>query len=78
LSNLYETWVQLSIKALTPHIENKSQLRLKIELNMTFSVILMSGLFMNSASEYSWLKLEDDEERELYLNQSLKMLLPVK
>lgn len=75
LSNLYKTWVQLTMEALTSHVENKSQLRLKFELNMIFSAILMSGLFIKLSSDYSWMNLDDDSECESFINQSLEMLL---
>ncbi|MCB2202552.1 TetR/AcrR family transcriptional regulator [bacterium] len=75
LSNMLDNWVSLALDALELSLSEGELARKKIQLNMIFSVILLSGLFNNSSYGEDWVDLKDPVARTALMDEIVDMLL---
>ncbi len=75
LSYLLNSWVDLATEAIIPHISPEKLKQLKFNLNMVFSVILISGLLAGPPENYGWIDLQDAEERRILLDNTIQQIL---
>ncbi len=75
LAHLLNTWMGLVMEALRPHIPPERRGSVRVSLNMTFSVIWMSGLFMGQPEEHGWVDLADPDARQSLVSESVGQLL---
>ncbi|MDY6867848.1 MAG: TetR/AcrR family transcriptional regulator [Chloroflexota bacterium] len=75
LSFLLKSWVELASEAIKPHISTEKTAQLKLNLNMVFSIILISGLLAGPPEEYGWIDLEDVDERRSMLDYATQQIM---
>jgi TetR/AcrR family transcriptional regulator, regulator of cefoperazone and chloramphenicol sensitivity len=75
LSYLLNSWVDLTTEALQPHISMEKSKQLKFNLNMVFSVILISGLLAGPPEDYGWIDLQDIDERQALMDYAIQQIL---
>lgn len=76
LSNMLDRWISLTLDALRPYFPEDELDRKKIQLNMIFSVILLSGLFNDSSHSENWIDLRNPMERTTLMEEVVQMLIP--
>jgi AcrR family transcriptional regulator len=76
ISNMLERWISLTLDALKPHFPDDELDRKKIQLNMIFSVILLSGLFNDSSHSENWIDLKNPMDRTTLMDEVVQILLP--
>jgi AcrR family transcriptional regulator len=76
LSNMLDRWISLTLDALKPNFPEDELDRKKIQLNIIFSVILLSGLFNDSSHSENWIDLKNPMERTTLMDEVVQILLP--
>ena len=74
LLNLLDSWISITAEALIPYIEEEKLPRVRLQLNMIFSQILMAGLFNYSSSGQTWMNFQDEKIRKDFLFEALDLL----
>ncbi len=75
LSGMLESWVTLSAKAIKDERPDIDLSQLELKLDMIFSAILLTGLFNNPPQGKAWLNIENDKERNNFLENAVNMVL---
>jgi len=75
LSYLLNSWVDLASQAIKPYISIEKSKQLKFNLNMEFSVILISGLLAGPPEDYGWIDLNDPDERGVLMDYAIQQIL---
>jgi AcrR family transcriptional regulator len=74
LSDMLNSWVEMSMNALLPHISPDMKTKLRFTLILLFSMIWMSGLLAASPENHGWVNIEDPAERERFLDYAIDLI----
>jgi len=72
LSYLRNSWVDLASQTIKPYISVEKSKQLNFNHNMVFSVILISGLLAGPPEDYSWIDLNDTDERRALMDYAIQ------
>jgi AcrR family transcriptional regulator len=75
LAHLLRSWMDLTVEAVQPHVPEDHTARVRLSLNMTFSMILMSGLLLGQPEAHGWLDLGHPAARRRLVRESVRNLL---
>jgi TetR/AcrR family transcriptional regulator, regulator of cefoperazone and chloramphenicol sensitivity len=77
LADMLNSWVDMSLDALTAHFSKNQETELRFTLNMLFSTIWMSGILAGSPEDYGWVNLENPDERNLFIDYAIDILFKI-
>ncbi len=75
LSLLLESWINMTVDAVEPHVSSAHSKQLKLILNMVFSMIMISGLLAVSPEAFGWINLDHPDERNALIDYALNQIL---